>query len=184
MSSNAQLVWRAHPVTDLVAPSASRGAKLVLALAGGLFLLEWLPSFSDSYGYFIDEFYYLACAARPAWGYVDHPPLSPIVLRLWREVLGASLPAIRLLPALLGSVTVVLTGALARRLGAGPFGQVLASLATMLAPIPLIVFGIYSVNCFEIVLWTAMLYVLVVLLQADEPRWWLLFGLLAGLGLL
>ena len=45
-------------------------------------------------------------------------------------------------------------------------------------------FGIYSMNSFEMLLWTAMFYVLVVLLESDEPRLWLLFGLLAGLGLL
>jgi 4-amino-4-deoxy-L-arabinose transferase-like glycosyltransferase len=79
---------------------------------------------------------------------------------------------------------VVLTGALARRLGAGRFGQGLAALAVVLAPIPLIMFGFYSMNGYEVLLWTGMLYVLVVLLERDEPRLWLLFGLLAGLGLM
>jgi len=165
-------------------PTDRTGPRLVLAVAASLFLLEWVPSFLGPYGYFIDELYYLACAARPAWGYVDHPPLSVLILGASRRLLGDSLPALRLLPALAGAATVVLAGALARRLGAGAFGQGLTAVATMFAPIPLIMFGIYSMNGFEMLLWTAMFYVLVVLLERDEPRWWLLFGLLAGLGLL
>lgn len=166
------------------APTDRRGQHVVLALAASLFLLEWIPALVGSYGYFIDELYYLACAARPAWGYVDHPPLSILILAVSRRLLGTSLPALRVLPALAGAATVVLAGALARRLGARAFGQGLAALATILAPIPLIMFGVYSMNSFEMLLWTGMFYVLVVLLETDEPRWWLLFGVLAGLGLL
>ena len=38
-------------------------------------LLLLLPSLSPHYGFYSDELYYLACARRPAFGYVDHPPL-------------------------------------------------------------------------------------------------------------
>ncbi len=165
-------------------PTDRRGPRVVVALASCLFLLEWVPSFLGPYGFHIDELYYLACAARPAWGYVDHPPLSVLILTASRGLLGDSLPALRLLPALAGACTVLLAGALARRLGAGIYGQGLAAIATIFAPIPLIMFGLWSMNSFSMLLWTAMFYVMVVLLERDEPRWWLLFGLLAGIGLL
>lgn len=32
------------------------------------------------YGMFRDEFYYLECSHHLAWGYVDQPPLSILVL--------------------------------------------------------------------------------------------------------
>ena len=32
------------------------------------------------YGWFRDEFYYVACARHLAWGYVDQPPLSIAIL--------------------------------------------------------------------------------------------------------
>ena len=97
---------------------------LAFLLAGASFALLWATSFHPEYGYFIDELYYLACAVRPAWGYVDHPPLSVLILGVSRRLLGTSLPALRLAPALAGVATVVLTGALARRLGARAFGLV------------------------------------------------------------
>jgi hypothetical protein len=62
---------------------------------------------SGGYGYFRDELYYLACTENLAAGYVDHPPFSVFVLWLVRRTLGDSLPALRLVPALLGAATVV-----------------------------------------------------------------------------
>src|SRR5258708_37175472 len=69
------------------------------------------------YGYFVDELYYLACADHLAWGYVDQPPLIAAVAKTVRGLLGDSLPAIHLLPALAGTAKVVLTGLMARQLG-------------------------------------------------------------------
>ena len=55
------------------------------------------------YGYFRDELYYIACGRHLALGYIDQPPLSILLLRLSQSLLGDSLFAIRLLPALAGA---------------------------------------------------------------------------------
>ena len=55
------------------------------------------------YGYFRDELYYIACEQHLAFGYVDLPPLSALLIRLSRVLFGDSLFAIRLLPALAGA---------------------------------------------------------------------------------
>ena len=80
-------------------PPFSRGP--LLALAGVALGLHAAATAQHGYGYFADEFYFLECADRLAWGYVDHPPLSVAVLAGVRAVLGESLPALRSLPALL-----------------------------------------------------------------------------------
>src|SRR4030095_9945434 len=74
------------------------------------------------YGYFRDELYYISCAHHPAFGYVDQPSLSILLLRLCEAVLGDSLFAIRLLPAIGGAATVALTGAIAREVGGRAWG--------------------------------------------------------------
>jgi hypothetical protein len=136
------------------------------------------------YGYFRDELYYLSCADHPAWGYVDHPPLSIALLVVSRWLFGTSLFALRLLPAIAGGLTVYLTCRLARRLGGGPFSQALAGLTAIAAPVYLAIGHYYSMNSIDLLIWTAAFWLLVRLLERPTTRLWLLLGLLLGLGLL
>src|SRR2546426_3944284 len=77
--------------------------------------------FNNRYGYFRDEFDYLACANHLSWGYVDQPPLIPFLARISRMLLGDSLRSIRFLPALAASVLVIQTAVIARELGGRRF---------------------------------------------------------------
>lgn len=138
---------------------------------------------SDGWGHFRDELYYLACSDRLAWGYVDQPPLSIALLSVVRRVLGDSLWAIRLLPAVVGAASVFATGWIARDLGAGRAAQVLASLCTFFAPVFLVMSHSYSMNGIDVLFWTVLALLAVRILMRDWFRGWLWFGILAGLGL-
>jgi 4-amino-4-deoxy-L-arabinose transferase-like glycosyltransferase len=143
-----------------------------------------LPGLLGPYGPFIDELYYVSCAERPALGYVDHPPLAPLLLRASRAILGEGMLALRLPPALAGAALVLLVGWMARRLGAGPLGQGLACGGVLGAPVLLALFGFYSMNAFEVLLWAGLTALLIEIERRDEARLWLVFGGLAGLALL
>jgi 4-amino-4-deoxy-L-arabinose transferase-like glycosyltransferase len=157
---------------------------LIFGLAAIYFLLEWIPPTLGDYGYFIDEFYYLACADHLRLGYVDHPPLSIFLLWLVRGILGDSLLALRLVPALAGSLSLMVVGNIARRLGANSFGQVLAAGAMMIGLVYQVMFSYFSMNALSILLWAVGFSILVRIERENEPRWWLAFGIVAGLGLL
>ena len=137
-----------------------------------------------TYGYMTDELYYLDCANHLAWGYVDHPPFSVALLALLRLTLGASLVALRLVPALAGAVTVVLVGLMARELGGGRVAQGLAGLAAVVAPVYLGIDAFYSMNALEPPLWALAAYLLLRVENDATPRLWLLVGAVIGLGLL
>ncbi len=138
----------------------------------------------NGYGYFRDEFYYLACSRNLAWGYVDHPPLSVAVLRAWTTLFGDSVVAIRLLAVLAGAAAIYLIGWIARRLGGGPFAQALAMTAAVVAPIYLSAGSSFSMNSFDLLFWTAAAGLLIRILEGGEDRLWPWLGLLLGLGLL
>ncbi len=77
------------------------GMATVLAIALAKLLLHCY--FNNRYGYFRDEFDYMACGDHLAWGYVDQPPLIPFLIHVCRAVLGDSLRSVRFIPALASS---------------------------------------------------------------------------------
>jgi hypothetical protein len=171
---------------DVQAGSAT-SARMTTAIVAAIAVLRLglTVALHDRYGYFRDELYYLACSDHLAWGYVDHPPLSIAILAVVRRLLGDSLHAIRLPAALVGSLLVLLSAAMARRLGGGRFAQVTAALAAALAPVTLGNAGRYfSMNAFDLLLWACGAYVLILILKEGRERLWVLYGVIAGLGLL
>jgi len=62
-------------------------------------------------GFHTDEFYYIDCSRHPALGYVDFPPIVPLLAGLETDLPGATPWALRLRPTLLGAFMVVLSGA-------------------------------------------------------------------------
>ncbi len=152
-------------------------------LVAGLTVVLHLAT-AGVYPIFRDELYYLACADHLAWGYVDHPPLSIALLTLLRLLLGASVWALRLAPALAGGALVVLGALLARRMRGGPFAQTFAAVAVAVAPQYLGIFGYYSMNALDLVFWSALALLVLRLEETGERRLWLLLGALVGLGLL
>lgn len=152
--------------------------------AGGLFLFHLVFNLLDSYGLFRDEFYYLACANRLAWGYVDQPPLSIFLLHLQTLVFGDTLVALRLLPAAALAGTVFLTGRMVQHLKGGSTALLLACGAVATAPIYLAMGSYYSMNSLDIFLWSLVAYLLLRIAERATPARWLLLGVIIGLGLL
>ncbi|MCE5271821.1 glycosyltransferase family 39 protein [bacterium] len=172
------------PLFEQTAPRPRLAVGLLLALAGAKLALHLASNAWLHYEYFCDEFYYLACAERLAWGYVDHPPLAPFLLSISRALFGDSIFALRLLPALAGGATVLLAGVLARELGGGRKAQALAALATLAAPVLLSIDSIYSMNAFRPLFWSGAFILTARIINSGEGRWWLWLGVLLGVGLL
>jgi hypothetical protein len=170
-------------------PEAGRSRPAWSLIGGAALLQAALHAASiGRYGIFRDELYYLSCASRPAAGYVDQPAFSILFLAAWRALFGDSPAALMVPPALSGAATVVLTGLLARRFGGGPTAQGLAAVTAAVAPVWLGMTGYYSMNAFDILLWTVAASLLAALL-AREPgggagRLWLFLGCVLALGLL
>ena len=159
------------------------GAIAVLAsLAAAKLLVHFLVN--GRYGYWVDELYFIACGEHLAWGYVDQPPLIACIAAASRWLMGDSLFSIRFFPAVAGACLVFLTGWMARELGGGRFAQVLAAVTVLVAPIFLAFNNLLTMNAFEPLLWTLCAYVVVVIVKHGNQRLWLLFGLVAGIGLL
>jgi hypothetical protein len=172
--------------TPLAAPNPRRqwlanGMAVVWALA--LAKLVFHIYFNNRYGYFRDEFNYMACGDHLQWGYVDQPPLIPFLIHFCRLVLGDSLRAIRFIPALSSSLLLVQTAAIARELGGRRYAIILGALCTAIAGMYLSNGSLLGTNCLEPNLWMGCAYFVILAVKRNQPRYWLWFGVLAGLGL-
>ncbi len=166
-------------------PQADSLPRLAVAVAIVLVAIKLaLHAFTSlhHYGYFRDELYYLDMARHLDWGYVDAAPLIAVYARL-ALLMGGSLAALRIIPALAGAGTIVLAILIARELGGSRYAQFLAGLAILLCPGRLATDSLMTMNAVEPLLWMGCALVLARILRTGDSRLWIWFGLLAGLGL-
>ena len=138
---------------------------------------------SGTLGFHTDELYYLACGRHPALGYVDFPPVVPLLARLETGAFGVSPWTLRLLPSLLGGLLVVLSGAYVRRLGGSLRLQGIALLMAIAAPFLLGTNWVFQTVTFDQVTWMVALYWFLCLATDRRPRYWIYLGITLGIGL-
>lgn len=140
--------------------------------------------FNGGYGVFRDELYFIVCGQHPAWGYVDQPPLVPLLAAWSYALFGDWLVGFRLIPALALSATVAATAEFARAVGGGRFAQWLAGVCALLAPQFLAIGLLFTTDTFQALTWLGCAWCLVRLEQSRDERWWIGFGAIAGVSLL
>ena len=136
------------------------------------------------YGFHRDEWYFLVAGRHLAWGYVDQPPLTPLLARISDGLFGPSLLGLRLWPALAVSAVVVLAALIARELGGDERAMTLAAVATAACSVVLAAGHLLSTATVDLLVWVALLWLAARLLRTGEPRLWIAFGAVAGIGLL
>jgi 4-amino-4-deoxy-L-arabinose transferase-like glycosyltransferase len=135
------------------------------------------------YGVFRDELYFIVCGLHPALGYVDQPPLVPLIAALSFKLFGTALTPLRLVPALAMAATVALTADYARALGGGRFAQGLAGLSTLFAPVLMAAGLLLFTDMLQSLTWLACAYLLTRIAQGGSPKIWLALGAVVGVSL-
>jgi hypothetical protein len=160
---------------------------------GGWFLAPWCVLgaaclalhllVNNRYGVFSDELYFIVCGDHPALGYVDQPPLVPLLAAASHALFGTALLPLRLIPALAMSATVALTCEVTRLIGGRRFAQWLAGLAALMGGIFLVDGLLFTTDALQPITWLGCSWCLIKLAQTKDERWWLAFGLIAGFSL-
>lgn len=139
---------------------------------------------AGNYGYFRDELYYLACAKNMAWGFVDQPPLSIFVLKIFTSLFGDSLFAVRLPGFIAGFFSCFVYALIAREIGGSERSQLIASTFPALSPVVAVVTHLYSMNGLDI-LFSGLVVLTFLRARLPEKRSaWIIFGVVLGLALL
>jgi 4-amino-4-deoxy-L-arabinose transferase-like glycosyltransferase len=169
-ASAAALEPARHPFDRRVLWVVLAVAALLIGLAG-------------RYGYFVDELYFLDCLHHLSASYVDQPALAPLLMRLSVALFGTSVTAIRILPALAAAATVLVAGLTAREFGGTRRAQLAAALAVGTMPVLLSSAHVANTTSYDLLAWAGFALAVVKVERTGEPRWWLVAGLVLGLGL-
>ncbi len=151
----------------------------VVPLAAALATFAFHALGNAHYGFFRDELYFIICGRHPAIGYVDQPPVVPL-LAAFSQAFGTSLFALRVLPAFFAAFSVYVACRFAAELGGKAFAQVLAGLVTAVSP-ELVTAGMrFSPDTLQVWLWPLIALYVLRIVKGANPRLWLWVGFLAG----
>lgn len=134
------------------------------------------------YGYYRDELYFIACAKRLAWGYVDMPPLTAFVSWLAAPA-HYELAALRFSVAVAAGATAYLACAIAAELGGGAWSQRLAGLTVALTPAYLFLGTTLTTTSYEPLTWAAAVFAVMRLVRSGDRRWWFAIAAAVSFGL-
>ncbi len=149
--------------------------------AGGAVAL--LLVVSSRHGFHRDEVYFVAAGRRLDWGYVDQPPLVPLIARLVDSLSPLTSPApLRVLPALAVGAVGIVAAAISRRLGGSARLQVLSAIGVGWVGVLLAQGHLLSTAVFDFLAWSVVLLLVIMLLDGADPRWWPAVGAVIGIG--
>ncbi|HUF65830.1 MAG TPA: glycosyltransferase family 39 protein [Gemmatimonadaceae bacterium] len=170
------------PTTGSPRPPLATG--LIAAIASVKLITHLVTIAITPYGFHRDEFLYLAMGQYLRFWTMDFPPLIAVLANTARALFGDTLFAIRLFPALAGTVLIVLAAMIARELGGRRLAQGIAAVTVLVVPVFLRPAALFQPVVFDQLWWTLGLLALVKISRTGEHRWWLLLGVAGGLGLL
>jgi 4-amino-4-deoxy-L-arabinose transferase-like glycosyltransferase len=131
------------------------------------------------YGFYRDELYFIVCGFRPDWGYVDQPPLVPL-LSAGSQLFGHSLFALRALPALFAAAGVYVSCLFAAEIGGGAFAVALTALLVATTPV-LCAFGTkVSTDMPGLLIWPLAALLVAKLANGAGARLWIWAGAAVG----
>ncbi|WP_111766147.1 glycosyltransferase family 39 protein [Nakamurella deserti] len=164
---------------DDATPVRPPPARLPVFVAAGLVAVA-LTLASNGYGYHRDELYFRMLP--PAWGYVDQPPLLPLVVRTLSGIVDEPW-MIRIPATLAATLTVIAAAATARELGGGRTAQSLAAFGTASTSIVLVFGHTMLTASLDLLIWPVVCLCVLWAVVRDRPGWWLVAGLVTGLSM-
>nr|WP_218007911.1 glycosyltransferase family 39 protein [Herbidospora sakaeratensis] len=160
-------------------PSLAAGPVAAVAAA----LAAVLTALSGRYGFHRDELYFMVAGDHPDWGYVDQPPLTPLLARASTALLGDSPSALRVVATILCVASVVTVALIARELGGDRRVQTVAACCAAASAIVLGLGHLLATATFDMLAWLVISLLVLRLLRTGDGRWFVAIGVAVGVGM-
>ena len=156
-----------------------RAYKIILIFAVAKLAVHLITA--TNYGFQRDAYLYLAQSRHLDWGFFSTPPLLAFITRVHTFIWGDSLLAVRLLPALVGAVSIFIVGWLIKQLKGGTLAQLIGLTAYFVSPAFLRPAVLLQPVIFNHLFWLLAAVVVFELVRKQDPR--LLLWMIPVLGL-
>jgi 4-amino-4-deoxy-L-arabinose transferase-like glycosyltransferase len=153
-------------------------APVVAVMVG---LAGLLTGLSQRYGFHRDELYFMVAGDHPAWGYVDQPALTPLIVRTVTAVFGDTPAGLRIISTLACVATVLVVVLVAGELGGGRRAQMIAAFCAAASAFVLAVGHMVSTATFDMLAWVVIAWLALRLLRTGDGRLWIAIGAAVGL---
>lgn len=138
----------------------------------------------NAYGFHEDELLYMTLGDHLAWGYVETGPLIAVIGNISKTLLGNSLFAMRIIPAICAGAIVHLTGMITIRLGGKSLAIIIACTAVAFSPAFLASGALFIPQVFDELFWLLTVYLIVCWIQKPNDNYLYGLGLVIGFGIL
>lgn len=134
------------------------------------------------YGFFRNELYFIVCGRHPDFGYVDQPPLIPLIAAA-TQAFGIHLWLLRLPAVVAAAALVPVTAAFARLFSRQTVVVVSAALAAAICPSLAALTSTLTTSTFEPLAWTSCAYFITRFVVRRDRNSLLWAGVVAGLAM-
>jgi len=163
----------------------SKNSCLFLAV-GGLAILNVVIHiyFSGNLEYHRDELLYFSLGQHPAFGYATVPPMTGWVAWAMQNIFGYSLFAVRIFPAIMSGVMVLLVSEMAKELGGSGYSRILAAVTIVMSIFGLRTFLLFQPVHIDLMFWTLLFYIMIKYVNTSSEKYLILLGIIIGASLL
>ena len=141
-------------------------------------------AFHANLEYHRDEFLYFSLGMHPAFGYASVPPLISWIATVMQTVFGFNLMSVKLFPAVLSGVFLLLNCGVTRELGGKSYAQILTAIAVLVMPMTLRTFHLYQPVCIDLFFWTLLFYLVLRYVNTENDKYLIYLGATFGLAML
>ncbi len=141
---------------------------LIIALALFKLIIHLLTN--TNYELHRDAYLYLAQGDHLDWSFLSVPPTIAVIGNITRFLFGDSVFSIRLFPAIVGAVSVVIIGLIIQNLGGKIWAILLGCTAFIVSPAFLRSNTLFQPVTFDQFYWLVTTYFILKLIQTQNPK--------------
>ncbi|MEJ2055171.1 MAG: glycosyltransferase family 39 protein [Calditrichaceae bacterium] len=128
-----------------------------------------------------DAYLYIAEAHHLDFGYLSIPPMLPVLIRIINIFLGDSAFVMRLLPAVIGAVSVIVVGKTVLEFGGKNWAVLIACVSFVTSPAFLRSNSLLQPVSINQFFWLISLYLVLKMIKARNTDYWAFLGIVWGL---